>query len=126
MEAGMLSGARIFISSVLTFGCLSAQSAVQTVSDNHAATPAIQPTREPSRPAALTPEMRGDIFMARKMYREAIEAYGEGPKDSAVLANKTGIAFHQMMNLQEARRLYEHAIKLEPRYSEAVNNLGTI
>ena len=30
----------------------------------------------------LSPEMRGDIFMARKMYREAIETFREGsPKD---------------------------------------------
>jgi len=70
--------------------------------------------------------MRGDIFMARKMYREAIEAYGEGPKDSSVLANKTGIAYHQLLNLDQARRLYERSIKLDPKYSEAVNNLGTV
>lgn len=77
-------------------------------------------------PRPLTPEMRGDIFMARKMYREAIEAYAEGPTDSAVLHNKTGIAFHQMLDMENAKRAYERAIKLNPKYSEAINNLGTV
>jgi Tfp pilus assembly protein PilF len=74
----------------------------------------------------ITPEMRGDIFMAKKMYREAAEAYKEGPKDSAVLLNKTGIAYHQMLELNAAERYYRQAIKINPQYSEAINNLGTI
>jgi hypothetical protein len=33
----------------------------------------------PPKPVNIvTPEMRGDIFMARKMYREAVEAYRKG------------------------------------------------
>jgi tetratricopeptide (TPR) repeat protein len=75
---------------------------------------------------ALTPEMRGDIFMARKMYREAVEAYGTGARSSAILANKTGIAWHQLLDLDQARRHYEHALKLDRNYSEAINNLGTV
>ena len=74
----------------------------------------------------LTAEMRGDILMARKMYREAVEVYSTAGADSAIIANKTGIAFHQMMELDLARRNYERALKLDPQYSEAVNNLGTI
>jgi tetratricopeptide (TPR) repeat protein len=74
----------------------------------------------------LSPEMRGDIFMARKMYREAIDKYREGPVDSAVIANKIGIAFHQMMQLDLAKRNYGRAIKLDPKYAEAINNLGTV
>ena len=63
--------------------------------------------------------------MARKMYREAIDMYRQGP-DSAVLSNKIGIAFHQMLLLDLARKNYQRAIKLDPKYSEAINNLGTI
>lgn len=74
----------------------------------------------------ISPEERGDIYMARKMYREAIETYKTGPADSAVLANKTGIAYHQLLELDTARKYYEHAIKLRPDYAEAINNLGTI
>ena len=70
--------------------------------------------------------MRGDILMARKMYREAVEVYSTAGSDSAIIANKIGIAYHQMMELDLARRNYERAVKLDPKYSEAVNNLGTI
>ena len=79
----------------------------------------------PARPP-LTPEMRGDIYMARKMYREAIDVYREGPPDSAAIANKIGIAFHQLLQFDLAKKNYERAIKLNPKYSEAINNLGTI
>jgi tetratricopeptide (TPR) repeat protein len=64
--------------------------------------------------------------MARKMYREAIEAFGEGSPKDAVLRNKIGIAHHQMMQLDLARKYYEQAVKLKPHYSEAINNLGTV
>jgi tetratricopeptide (TPR) repeat protein len=73
----------------------------------------------------LTPELRGDIYMARKMYREAIDMYREGP-NTAVLANKIGIAFHQLLLLDTAKKQYQRAIKLDPKYPEAINNLGTI
>jgi tetratricopeptide (TPR) repeat protein len=79
-----------------------------------------------SPPTVITPELRGDIYMARKMYREAIDMYREGPADSPVLTNKIGIAFHQMLQLDLAKKNYERAIKLDPKYSEAINNLGTI
>lgn len=74
----------------------------------------------------LTPEMRGDIFMAEKRYREAAEMYKEFAKGSAVLLNKTGIAYHQMLDLNLAERYYKLAIKANHNYAEAVNNLGTI
>lgn len=88
--------------------------------------PASDTTTKPDPSKALTPEMRGDIFVARKMFREAIETYQTGPKDSAVLANKTGIAYHQLLDLADAKKNYERAIKLNPSYAEAVNNLGTV
>jgi tetratricopeptide (TPR) repeat protein len=72
----------------------------------------------------LTTEQRGDILMAHKKYREAVDVYREG--SSAVLHNKTGIAYHQMLNMPSARKEYETAIKLDHGYSEAVNNLGTV
>lgn len=79
-----------------------------------------------SQPEPISIEMRGDILMARKMYREAIDMYKTGPADSAILANKIGIAYHQMTQVDQARKQYEKAVKLNPKYSEAINNLGTI
>jgi tetratricopeptide (TPR) repeat protein len=73
----------------------------------------------------LTPELRGDIYMARKMFREAIDMYRDAPQ-SAATVNKIGIAFHQLLLLDQAKKNYEHAIKLDPKYAEAINNLGTI
>ena len=83
-------------------------------------------TPPPAPPVPLDPEHRGDILMARKMYREAVEVYKEGPLDSAIIWNKIGIAYHQMLQLDMARRYYEKSIKLNPQYSEAINNLGTV
>ena len=60
-------------------------------------------------PAALSPQQRGDILMVRKMYREAIEAFAEGPQNDPVILNKTGIAYHQMQQLDRARKFYERA-----------------
>ena len=74
----------------------------------------------------VTPEMRGDIFMARKMYREAVDAYKDGPKGDPVLLNKIGIAYHQMMDLQTAKKYYVEAIRAKGNYPEAINNLGTV
>jgi len=74
----------------------------------------------------LPPEEKGDILMARKMYREAIDTYSLAPNESATRWNKMGIAYHQLQDYKDAKKEYQHAIKLNPLYAEAVNNLGTI
>jgi tetratricopeptide (TPR) repeat protein len=90
--------------------------------------PPVYVAERPAPPAAveLTPEKRGDIFMARKMYREAIEMYRQAPQDSAIVWNKMGIGYHQMMQLDTAKKHYEKALKLNKNYAEARNNLGTV
>jgi tetratricopeptide (TPR) repeat protein len=77
-------------------------------------------------PVPLTVEQRGDILMARKMYREAIDTFREGSPKDPVLLNKEGIAYHQLTQLDSAKKAYEQAIKLKPDYVEALNNLGTV
>lgn len=84
-------------------------------------------TRPPvQQQTVLSSETRGDIFMARKQYSEAIDMYRKSDLKSAVIENKIGIAFHQMQRLDQARKYYEKAIKLKPNYPEAINNLGTV
>jgi len=106
----------------------------------------------PSTPGGaepLSPEKRGDIYMARKMYREAIETYKETERELAaklpnrkprkddgayqqtahrlaVILNKIGIAYHQLTELNTAMRYYQQAVKLNPNYAEAINNIGTV
>jgi tetratricopeptide (TPR) repeat protein len=74
----------------------------------------------------LSVETRGDIFMARKMYREAIDVFREDKSKDPVISNKIGIAYHQMQQLDNARKAYEQAVRLKPNYPEAINNLGTV
>jgi tetratricopeptide (TPR) repeat protein len=89
------------------------------------APPSVPPTTTTTKPE-LGPEMRGDIYMARKMYREAVEMYQRMPQDSHVTWNKVGIAYHQLGQLTLARKSYEKSVKLNKDYAEAINNLGTV
>lgn len=90
--------------------------------------PAVPPAASvtPPPPAPLTLEKRADILMARKMYREAIEAYQQVQPRTAVVINKIGIAYHQLLQFGQARRHYQKAIKMDRTYAEAINNLGTV
>jgi tetratricopeptide (TPR) repeat protein len=81
---------------------------------------------KPDEKTEVTPELRGDIFMARKQYREAIEAFHEGSQKDPVLWNKTGIAYHQMLQLDSALKSYQQAVRLKKDYLEAINNIGTV
>ena len=47
--------------------------------------------------------------MARKEYRQAIDAFAEGSR-GRLLHSKTGIAYHQLMQLDNARKCYEQAV----------------
>jgi tetratricopeptide (TPR) repeat protein len=81
----------------------------------------------------LTPrqaaEMRGDVFMARKEFTEAIAAYGailvSEPKN-AQLMNKTGVAYQELGNLNRSEHFYRNAMKCEKMFSSPINNLGTV
>lgn len=107
---------------LLLFGCLSAAQDRQPAQPPAAAPP--QDT-QPAKPQ-INPEMRGDIFMARRMYREAIDVYRTIQPPNAVILNKIGIAYQQLGELDSAKKMYERAIKLNKKYPEAINNLGTV
>lgn len=92
-----------------------------------AQTPVIQASTQERQPAmpALTEEQRGDLFMARKMFREAIATYKKAP-ETAMTLNKIGIAWHNLGELDLARKSYEKATKRDKTYAEAINNAGTV
>src|ERR1700719_956143 len=77
----------------------------------------------------LSGEEIGDLYMARKQYREATEQYrslsAQNPRN-AVYLNKLGIALHQQTALAAALKYYERAVKANPHYADAENNIGTI
>ncbi len=77
-------------------------------------------------PAGLSPLQLGDLYLVQHRYVAAIEAYKQAPADSPGVWNKTGMAYHHLFALEEARKNYEHAIKLNPHYAEAFNNLGAV
>ena len=83
----------------------------------------IQPVESPTEIGA---HKRGDILMARKMYREAIETYQDGIKEAAVMYNKIGIAYHHLNQYDKALENYNMSLRLNPSYSEAINNIGTV
>jgi tetratricopeptide (TPR) repeat protein len=76
--------------------------------------------------ATLTPQERGDLYMARKMFREAADTYRENAGKSAIMWDKVGIAYQQLGNTTAARKAYERSSKLDKKYADPVNNLGTL
>lgn len=95
--------------------------------------PAMQNAAAQSEPEAMTPaqreEMHADIFMARKMYAEAIKTYQDlllaNPKDAKVL-NKIGICYQQLGQPKDAERYYKRAFKADKHFASPLNNLGTV
>src|SRR5258705_12344036 len=77
----------------------------------------------------ISGEELGDMYMARKQYREAVDQYtslSDQKPRNAVYLNKLGIALHQQTALSAALKYYERAVKVNPRYADAENNIGTI
>jgi tetratricopeptide (TPR) repeat protein len=77
----------------------------------------------------LSADELGDLYMARKQYREAMDQYrllSEQNPRNAVYLNKLGIALHQQTALGLALKYYERAVKANPQYADAENNIGTI
>jgi tetratricopeptide (TPR) repeat protein len=113
----------VLFGACLAWGTAFAQDTQPALDSQPAAKPSVSDTA--STPP-ISPEDRGDVYMARKMYREAVEAYEQAPQNSAVVWNKMGIAYHQMIQLDAAMKRYRKAIRLDAKYAEAINNLGTI
>ncbi|HUY81767.1 MAG TPA: tetratricopeptide repeat protein [Acidobacteriaceae bacterium] len=76
--------------------------------------------------SSISPETLGDLLMIHRHYLAAIEAYQHAPQSSAVICNKLGIAYQHMYALDFAKLQYEKALSINPKYAEALNNLGTI
>ena len=102
-----------------------ATAALAAFSQNPAPAPTVPPQPAVVQPPP-TPEELGDSLFAHQRYQAAIEAYNKGPRDSAAIWNKTGIAYQMMFNMQDATRCYQTSLRLDPRNASVVNNLGTV
>jgi tetratricopeptide (TPR) repeat protein len=71
-------------------------------------------------------EAKADILMARGEYAAAIAAYQEGNLKSAIVWNNIGMAYHHMFALDEARKAYQTALTINPRFAPASNNLAAV
>ena len=74
-------------------------------------------------------EQRADLYMVRKYYPEAIELYKQlvaQQPNNALFHNKLGIAYHQLQNLDAAKRASRKAVQLNPQYGQAINNLAAV
>src|ERR1035438_1069855 len=116
----------IAIAACLGTGLALAQAGNSVLNPGKPSVPAVgQPDKADDTPQ-ITPELRGDIFMAKKQSREAIDAFHQGSTKDPVLWNKTGIAYHQMLQLDSALKCYQEAVRLRKTYLEAINNIGTV
>jgi tetratricopeptide (TPR) repeat protein len=115
------------IAAVLTGWLACAQNGTPILDTSKTPVPAVTPADRPvDEKTEITPELRGDIFMAKKQYREAVDAFHQGSPKDPVLWNKAGIAYHQMAQLDSALKNYQQAVRLKRDYVEAINNIGTI
>lgn len=117
---------------LFTFVTISAvaQTAVNDSSVAEAGLPASVASvpRPPSNEAYLTmppTEALADTLQMRGRYLAAIHVYEQLPPIAAIL-NKMGIACEHMSMWDRARTDFEQSLKLNPRFAEAYNNLGTM
>lgn len=83
----------------------------------------------PANASAVELEKQGDELRDAKFYLDALDYYRAAmgkAGETALLHNKSGIALLQLMRFDHAKREFKQAIKLNPKYPEAQNNLGVV
>ncbi len=92
--------------------------------------PLMRMTDPPAADAtAAALETQGDLLRAEKLYLDAMDYYraalAKNPK-AAGLYNKIGISELMMQRYRDARKSFEHAIKVDHVFGDAHNNLGVV
>jgi tetratricopeptide (TPR) repeat protein len=85
------------------------------------------PSKSPPATVRTLPSRQlGDLLMVRKRYREAIDAYSESLGRLPDLYTKVGIAYQHLEKPDLARENYREALHWDPKFPQALNNLGTV
>lgn len=74
-------------------------------------------------------ELKGDVARAREHFEEAANYYRQAVKatpTNAQIYNKLGITYLQLNEHGSARKSFSKAIKYEPHFVNALNNLGAV
>jgi tetratricopeptide (TPR) repeat protein len=82
--------------------------------------------RKPLGVEQMPVEQKANILMARGEYAAAIVAYRQSNLKSAIVWNNIGMAYHHLFALDEARKAYEQALAINPRFAPADNNLAAV
>jgi tetratricopeptide (TPR) repeat protein len=81
-------------------------------------------------PEGLTLLEQAEFLARHGQHQQAVAIYQSLDRQlqrrHAVLWNKIGIAYHQMLDMSAASKCYREALATDARYSEARNNLGTV
>jgi tetratricopeptide (TPR) repeat protein len=100
--------------------------APQTAHVDQASTPASPAAPRVSYMYQLSPEMQGDLYMARREYVAAIGAYQHGQLQKSLTWTKIGVAYHHLFALDEAMKAYQMALRLDSHNADALNNVGAV
>jgi tetratricopeptide (TPR) repeat protein len=73
-------------------------------------------------------EIRGDELRGMKYYADSVDYYmaALAKAPTPQVWNKLGMAEIGLMRLNDAKKAFEHAVKLNKNYPDALNNLGFI
>ena len=74
----------------------------------------------------LSPEMQGDLYMARREYVAAIGAYQHAELRKSLTWTKIGVAYHHLFAMDEAMKAYQMALRLDSHNADALNNIGAV
>lgn len=116
---------RLLMFAVFALACTGAAGSQQATESQPVAPgqPAIATVPEQQLPPPS--EALGDILSARGRYLLAIRTY-EALPPTAIIENKLGVACLHMLMFDRARANFEAAVRHDPQYAEAYNNLGTL
>jgi Flp pilus assembly protein TadD len=73
--------------------------------------------------------VRADVFVARKLYDDAVISYKRSiaiDRYNASVVNRLGVAYHNLRKLRDAEQQYREALRLRPNHLDAMNNLAVI